>query len=172
MESATNSLFFYQYRIHIIICFIRLDNKSFVRIDCHLRLKLRSKLTLMTYSGGSYFAYPLFCNVPLILYDFPFLKLQNKGNILCIQDWEISDYPKFSKSRYIRCYWSLQSTKNENTNFQFLLSFKMLPFNKNKKRRDRLNIQQKQWVYEQKNLNRLSLKKKLPFLFYEKFKVF
>ena len=36
--------------------------------------------------GAPYFVYPLFCNVPLILYDFRFLKLQNKGNILCIQD--------------------------------------------------------------------------------------
>ena len=38
--------------------------------------------------GAPYFVYPLFCNVPLIFYDFPFLKLQNKGNIQCIQDKE------------------------------------------------------------------------------------
>ena len=36
--------------------------------------------------GGPYFVYTLFCNVPLILYDSPFLKLQNNGNILCIHD--------------------------------------------------------------------------------------
>ena len=36
--------------------------------------------------GGPLFCVPLFCNVPLILYDFPFLKLQNNGNILSMQE--------------------------------------------------------------------------------------
>ena len=36
------------------------------------------------YSGGPLLCAPLFCKVPLISYDFPFLKLQNKGNRLCI----------------------------------------------------------------------------------------
>ena len=42
-------------------------------------------------------------------------------------------------------------TENENTNFQFLLSFKMLPFKETKKRKipERLNMQQKQWICEQ-----------------------
>ena len=33
-------------------------------------------------SGAAYFVYPYFVRIPLILYDFPFLKLQNKENIL------------------------------------------------------------------------------------------
>ena len=49
-------------------------------IFCLVEIKWET-LKKYNYSGG-----PLFCNVPLILYDFPFLKLQNKGNILCIQN--------------------------------------------------------------------------------------
>ena len=61
--------------------------------------------------------------------------------------------PKLSESRYLRCDSNLQNTKNENTNFQFLL-----PFNKDKKR-ERLYMQQKQLIWLQKKLSRLSLKK-------------
>ena len=53
-----------------------------------------SKSLNSSYSGGPLFCVPLFCNVLLILYDFRVLKLQNKGNILCIQDLEYENGTK------------------------------------------------------------------------------